>query len=51
MISNVSKLGYSYYNSCVESFCNIKKRNIFPKKSCAIIEEIARDVFEYIEII
>ena len=50
MISNVSKLGYSYDNSCVESFCNIKKEYI-SKKSCAIIEEIARDVFEYIEII
>lgn len=32
IISSMSKLGCPYDNSCIESFCNILKRNIFTEK-------------------
>ena len=50
MISSMSKLGYSCDNSCVESFFATLKKECIYRKSYATIEEIARDVFEYIEL-
>ena len=50
IISSMSKPGCPYDNSCVESFfATLKKESIY-RKSYATIEEIRRDVFEYIEL-
>ena len=50
IISSMSKPGCPYDNSCVESFFATLKKECIYKKSYATIEEIARDVFEYVEL-
>lgn len=34
IISSMSKPGCPYDNSCVESFLQYQKRNVFPEKLC-----------------
>ena len=50
IISSMSKPGCPYDNSCVESFFATLKKECIYRKSYATIEEIRRDVFEYIEL-
>ena len=50
IISSMSKPGCPYDNSCVESFFATFKKVCIYIKSYATIEEIRRDVFEYIEL-
>lgn len=50
IISSMSKAGCPFDNSCVESFFATTKKECIYRKSYATMEEVVRDLFEYIEL-
>jgi len=48
--SSMSKAGCPFDNSCVESFFATTKKECIYRKSYATMEEVERDMFEYIEL-
>jgi len=50
LIGSMSKAGCPYDNACVESFFSTAKRECIYRKEYVTLEEVKRDLFEYIEL-
>ena len=50
MVGSMSKSGYPYDNSCIESFFATMKKERIYRREYKSIDDVKKDVFDYIEL-